>query len=195
MRLALSWPALKLSVPMKSDAFGIGGVSVDADHGDAGLNRGVDRVLEQVGVGDRNENARGVESDGFLKGVEFVFRREGGGAVHFRFDAHRFRGVSKASLRFLPVGNVDVGGDEVVLLFLGVVRLLACDQACARERRATTQSTYVIVFHTTFSFAHVRPGPKKAKPGERVFWGASLSQAAGEGMVVLVDLECQGNET
>ena len=74
-----------------------------------------------------------MQRDGFVEGVELVFRGQRGWAVHFRFDAHRFGGVGEAGLGFLPVGDVDVGGNEVILLILLVIRLFACDQAHAQN--------------------------------------------------------------
>jgi hypothetical protein len=69
-----------------------------------------------------------------------------------------------------------------------VVWLLACGEACA-ESDAEPRCPLGIAFHTKSPLRMSGPD-RRTKPGERVFWGASLSQAGREGVGVLVDLKC-----
>jgi len=72
--LAAFLASTKAIGPNEKNAMRIGCVGIDADYGDALENRGVNRGLEKLLAHHGNQNARRMQGDGLLKGVQLFLR-------------------------------------------------------------------------------------------------------------------------
>ena len=110
--LAAEASELKIVGADEEEALGVGGVGVHGDDGDAGGDGGVNLGRHELGVGDGDEDAGGFFSD---SGAEFLDLCGGVvsiGPHELAFDALFAGGFSEAGVGGLPVGQLDVGGDE-----------------------------------------------------------------------------------
>ena len=105
----------------------------------------------------------GCSATAFLKRVHFFLRRHSVPArpappLRPWFWRHRVH----AGLRFLPVGQFDVCGYEIILLFLLVVRLLTCQQRAVTPRTSKNDKACEEI-SSKVSFGHRRARDAVAK--------------------------------
>ena len=111
-------------------------IRVHADHGDTLRDGGIDRRLEQVWLGGRHQDPRRLLGNCPLKRSELFLRRKRSGTVEIRLYAHLGRGVRQTCLGLLPVRQIDICGDEKVMLSLLVIgrRTAGDDADCPGEQ-------------------------------------------------------------
>ncbi len=139
-------------------ALGIRRIGIEADDRNAAGNGRGNGRLKHFGIRNRDENSRGVRRDRLLEGVYFLFRVVARWSIHVSFDAqpHFLGDVAQARVCFLPIRQINVCGDQDVMLFFLVVGLLAAheNQAEQGQRRHRVRGTE---FHGEASFTHLRP--------------------------------------
>ena len=120
----------------KKEPLAGGRVGVHGDDRNAGCHRLVNIVFQQAGIGDRNQNSRGLALYRLLERLLLSFGivgvRTGKFGTHFQLSG----GLKQTSRAGLPVGNLHVGGNQEIFLIL-VMRASATrqkNQQCAENQ-------------------------------------------------------------
>src|SRR5690242_358627 len=115
-----------------------------------------------------------MEGDSLFKRIQLFLRGKSRGAIHFRFDAHDLSGIPQASFSFLPVGQIDVRRDQVILLVFLMIRLLAGRQYGA-ERDSQERRASRVKFHGRSPLRKI-PARDRRKQETRSSWRRRVPQ-------------------
>src|SRR6266481_2836189 len=97
--------------------------------------------------------------------------------MHFPFDTHSGCGVAQASFGFLPVGQIDIRGDQIVLLFFLVVGLLAGSQGRTKKDSRKRYRSGMEFHGRSPSHEAAARDRRKQKEETRTFWPKRVPQA------------------